>query len=169
MCVWWTTNNHRAQVDSLFFMWLRTKLREKLWKETLVSGQKSFNKKRRGSFSNFLLFLIWYALKPSPFHSAVSVFSGTLSVHSHDYTCLQAHPPNWFQSSSSTAASVPHQEKQRACTLNFSICTHACVTNAAASEKQRILSPCPSTASSLCAVAFGAVSSELTPHYHCSA
>lgn len=43
----------------------------------------------------------------------------------------------------SQAAPLPNQEKQRACTVNFSICTHACVTNAAASGKQRMLSLCP--------------------------
>lgn len=112
------------------------------------------------SFIYFMLFALKLWLENTLYCTCYSLnyflyfpFWWMLSVQSHDYTHTQTHTYAKLISVLHYPASIPNRENQRKCMVNFSICTRACVTNAAASEKQRMLSPCPSIANSFCAAA----------------
>lgn len=91
------------------------------------------------------------------------------SQHCSPTVCMHTHRTDFITSFPSQTLCYTKRDREPALWFFLSICTHACVTNAAASEKQRKLSLCPSNASSLCAVAFfRRFFATLTPHC-CSA
>lgn len=145
----------------------------KTWMEIFLCDTESFSLERRQSFHSFYYWLYAY-LNNLP-------FSCTCSFSCFLFGCYQCIPSTAHLQYACTHIelislllsplrhSATPRETEPALWFFFSICTHACVTNAAASEKQRKLSLCPSNASSLCAVAFfRRFFATLTPHC-CSA
>lgn len=139
-----------------------TSIETLMWKKCLAEG-------RRLLLNILRLLLISCALKPCKTMRFPAFSIGVYLCILMATRVVHAHTLKWFVSFSHLGATLPNQQIQRTCMVNFSICTHACVTNAAASEKQRMLSLCPSIACSLCAVAFEAAFAPLSLSFHAAA
>lgn len=137
-------NDFQSSVIGAIFLLFSVNNKKK--KRKIILKIKHLHQSRKKCLS-----IIWYSYWSTyPTHGSPWLFSEclwTLSVHSYVHTWLHAHTFNWFLSFPPFTSSLPNQEKHW--DGDFSICTRACVTNAAASEKQPIQYFCPCIASSL--------------------